>query len=155
VEKLRITVLFKVDFNTNNKWIRRAVMYMVEKLKALMLEQYGSQKSKAANIQSLNKCLFYNMCRFKRQMTALCSNNAKSCYDQIVLLIAQMNVPLSTSWNASASIPHPNIDLSSSLRNGVSFACVNCQPASSRHALSNCATPSVIIRAECQAILGL
>ena len=27
VEKLRIIVLFEADFNTNNKWIGRAVMY--------------------------------------------------------------------------------------------------------------------------------
>jgi len=54
-----------VDFNTNNKWIGRAVMHMVEKLKALVLEQYGSQKSKAANIQSPNKHLFYDMIQFQ------------------------------------------------------------------------------------------
>ena len=35
VEKLRIIVLFKVDFNTNNKWISRAVMYKAKQLKAL------------------------------------------------------------------------------------------------------------------------
>jgi len=61
VEKLRIIVLFKADFNTNNKWIGRAVMYKAKQLKALAPEQYGSRKRKAANIQSLNKCLFYDM----------------------------------------------------------------------------------------------
>ncbi len=65
VEKLRIIVLFEVDFNTNNKWISRAVMYKAEQLKALAPEQYGSRKRKAANIQSLNKCLFYDMIQFK------------------------------------------------------------------------------------------
>jgi len=35
VEKLRIIVLFKVDFYTNNKWIGRAVMYKAKQLKAL------------------------------------------------------------------------------------------------------------------------
>ncbi len=82
MEKLRIIVLFKADFNTNNKWTGRVVMYKAEQLKALAPEQYyGSRKSKAANIQSLNKCLFYDMLRFKRQTVVLCSNDAKSCYD--------------------------------------------------------------------------
>jgi len=90
VEKLRIIVLFKADCNTNNKWIGRAVMYMAEQLKALAPEQYGSRKSKVANIQSLNKCLYYNMIRFKRQTAALCSNDTKSCYDQLVLLIVAL-----------------------------------------------------------------
>jgi len=44
MEKLRIIVLFEVDFNTNNKWIGRAVMYKAEQLKALAPEQYSSQK---------------------------------------------------------------------------------------------------------------
>jgi len=90
MEKLRIIVLFKADFNTNNKGIRRAMMYTTEQLKALAPEQYGSRKSKVANIQSLNKCLFYNMIRFKRQTAALCSNDTKSCYDQLVLLIVAL-----------------------------------------------------------------
>jgi len=44
VEKLRIIVLFEADFNTNNKWIGRAVMYKAKQLKALVPEQYSSQK---------------------------------------------------------------------------------------------------------------
>jgi len=62
LETLRIIVLFEADFNTNNKWIGRAVMYKAEQLKALVPEIYSSWKIKAANIQSLNKHLFYNIC---------------------------------------------------------------------------------------------
>jgi len=66
-------------------------MYMAEKLKSLAPEQYSSRKSKVANVQSLNKQLFYNSIQFKRQPAALCSNDArKSCYDRIVLLIAAL-----------------------------------------------------------------
>jgi len=55
VEKLQIIVLFKADFNMNNKWIGQAIMYEVEQLKLLAPEQYRSCKEKAANIQSLSK----------------------------------------------------------------------------------------------------
>jgi len=61
-------------------------------IQALVPKQYGSQKSKATNIQSLNKQLFYNIIQFNRQMAALGSNNAKSCYDQIVLRIAALEM---------------------------------------------------------------
>jgi len=44
VDKLWIIVLFKADFNMNNKWIGRAIMYKAEKLKSLAPENYGSQK---------------------------------------------------------------------------------------------------------------
>jgi len=63
---------------------------MVEKCKALASKQYSSRKGKAANVQSSNKWLFYDTIRFKRQPAALCSNDAKSCYDQIVLLITAL-----------------------------------------------------------------
>jgi len=58
----------------------------------------------------------------------------------------QMNVLLSTSWNASASTFCPNIDLSGSMRKGVSFACMNLHPASLRYTVSSCSAPSVILQ---------
>ncbi len=92
VEKLCIIILFKADFNMNNKWIGRTIMYKAKQLKILAPEQYGSQKEKAANIQSLNKHLFYDTVQFRRQLVALCSNDAKSCYDRIILLIAALTM---------------------------------------------------------------
>jgi len=53
-------------------------------------EQYGSRKLKLAGTQCLNKCLFYDLHRYSRTPAALCSNDAKSCYDQIVLMIAAL-----------------------------------------------------------------
>ncbi len=119
MEKLQIIVLFEVDFNMNNKWIGRAVMYTVDKLQALAPEQYGSQKSKAANIQSLNKCLFYDMIRSNQQMVALCSNDTKSCYNRIVLLIAALVMCqlggqenwLKSMVNMLAAITHQKVNL--------------------------------------------
>jgi len=90
VEKLRIILLFEADFNTNNKWIGRAVMYQAEQAHLLAEEQFGSRKYKSAIHQCLNKQLFYDIVRFKRQPAALCSNDAKSCYDRIILLAAAL-----------------------------------------------------------------
>jgi len=90
VEKLRIILLFEADFNTNNKWIGRAVMYQAEQHSLLADEQYGSRKFKSAIHQCLNKCLLYDLIRFRRQPAALCSNDAKSCYDRITLLAAAL-----------------------------------------------------------------
>jgi len=80
--------LFEVDFNANNKWIGRAVMYKAKQEHLLTDKQFGSCKFKPAIYQCLNKHLFYNLVRFKCNPAALCSNHAKSCYDWITLLAA-------------------------------------------------------------------
>jgi len=90
VEKLCIILLFKADFNTNNKWIGWAVMYKAEHANLHADKQYGSCKFKSAIFQYLNKQVFYDVVQFKQQPVALCSNNAKSCYDQITLLVAAL-----------------------------------------------------------------
>jgi len=61
VEKLRIILLFEADFNANNKWIGRAVMYKAEQEHLLADKQFGSCKFKAVIHQCLNKHLFYNL----------------------------------------------------------------------------------------------
>jgi len=61
VEKLQIILLFEADFNANNKWIGRAVMYQVEQAHILAEEQYRSRKFKSAIHQCLNKCLLYDV----------------------------------------------------------------------------------------------
>jgi len=90
IEKLRIIMLFEADFNNNNKWIGRVVMRNVEQMDEVVPEQYGSRAQKAAGTQCLNKRLFYDYMRAMRIPAALCSNNAKSCYNRIVLLIAAL-----------------------------------------------------------------
>jgi len=57
---------------------------------ALAAEQYGSRKGKAAGIQCLNKRLYYDYIRGMQIPAALCSNDAKSCYDRIVLIIVAL-----------------------------------------------------------------
>jgi len=90
VEKLCIIMLFEADFNNNNKWLGWAVMQNAEKLDKVALEQYSSHSRKAASNQCLNKWLFYDYIWAMRIPAALCSNDAKSCYDWIVLLIAAL-----------------------------------------------------------------
>ncbi len=61
VEKLRIILLFEADFNANNKWIGRAIMFQAEDTRILAEEQFGSRKFKSAIHQCLNKQLFYDL----------------------------------------------------------------------------------------------
>jgi len=79
-----------VDFNANNKWIGCAVMYQAEQEQILANKQFGSRKFKAAIFQCLNKQLLYDLARYRCTAMALCSNNAKSCYNQITLLAAAL-----------------------------------------------------------------
>jgi len=90
MDKLCIIHLFEADFNANNKWIGWAIMTHVESQQLLADEQYGSQKQRSAIVQCLNKCLWYDLICCTQTSAALCSNDAKSCYDRIVLLIAAL-----------------------------------------------------------------
>ncbi len=83
-------MLFEADFNANNKWLGRAIMFNAETLDLLVDEQYGSCRQKAAVLQCLNKGLFYDLLRQWKKPAALCSNDAKSCYDHITLLAAAL-----------------------------------------------------------------
>jgi len=89
-EKLRIIMLFEADFNNNNKWIGWAVMHNAEQRLAIAPEQYGSRNHKAAGIQCLNKRLFYDYIRSMHIPAVLCLNDAKSCYNRIILFIAAL-----------------------------------------------------------------
>jgi len=92
VEKLQIILLFEGDFNNNNKWLGRAVMFNAKAHNQMAPEQYGSCKEKSAAIQCLNKCLLYNYVCYTHTPLAVCSNDAKSCYDRIVLIIAALSL---------------------------------------------------------------
>jgi len=90
VEKLQIIHLFEADFNSNNKWLGWSMMVQAEVLHLLADEQYGRCKYRPAISQCLNKRLWYDLIISTRVPAALCSNNAKSCYNQIVLLVAAL-----------------------------------------------------------------
>ena len=84
VDKLRAILLYEADFNQNNKRFGRQVMYLAEKYNALAVEQFGSRKGMSAIDQSLNKALTFDLWRQLKRPGAICSNDAKSCYDRIV-----------------------------------------------------------------------
>jgi len=90
VEKLRAILLFEPDFNQNNKRLGREMMYFAEDLDLLAKEQNGSRKGLRAISQCLNKRLTFDLLRQQRRAGALCSNDAKSCYDRIVHSIASL-----------------------------------------------------------------
>jgi len=59
-------------------------------LNALAPEQYGSHMDHAAIYQSINMQLTYNLIHQQCLTTAICSNNAKACYDPIVHAFAAL-----------------------------------------------------------------
>jgi hypothetical protein len=80
------------SFNMNNKHTGRTVMQRAEKLNLIPSDQYGSRKGKRAILAALNKVLTMDLSRLRCLPMALCSNDAKSCYDRIVLWIAALSL---------------------------------------------------------------
>lgn len=84
INTLRAILLYEADFNQNNKRLGREMLFRAETAQAVAQEQFGSRKNLSATDQSLNKALTFDIWRQLRQNGALCSNDAKSCYDRIV-----------------------------------------------------------------------
>jgi hypothetical protein len=84
IEKMRTIILMNSEFNMNNKKLGRDMMCNAEKYGTLAREQYGSRKHHRSIIAALNKRLTMDMLRLRRLAGAICSNDAKSCYDRIV-----------------------------------------------------------------------
>lgn len=85
VESMRTIQLMPAAFNINNKKTRRMMMHRAEHLKLLPQEQAGSRKGRRAVESALEKVLFWDCMRHRRWHSAMISNDAKSCYDRIVL----------------------------------------------------------------------
>ena len=62
-------------------------MHHAERNGFLAPEQYGGRKGKRSIDHVLNKRLTYDLIRLSRRPAAVCSNDAKSCYDRASLLI--------------------------------------------------------------------
>jgi hypothetical protein len=88
LERLRTIVLLEADYNTNCKKIGRDTLKSAEALSKdpafIAPEQYGSQKQHRAAEVCLNMRLVDDILRQTRRAGAICSNDAKSCYDRIV-----------------------------------------------------------------------
>ena len=90
VTKLRTIVLTEADFNFNNKKLGKESISHAESNNLLAKEQYGSRRGKRAIDHALNKRLFYDIIRQTRKPGALCSNDAKSCYDRVLHSITML-----------------------------------------------------------------
>ena len=91
LNKLRVIHLIESDFNlmTGILWGRR-LMKQGERLEAFGDEQGGSRKDRRAQEILLFKHLAYSLVRMTKTNCATFDNDAKSCYDRIVMLFASI-----------------------------------------------------------------
>jgi hypothetical protein len=89
VEKLRIIVLFHALFNMMNKRVARQAMTNAGQIRVIPSEAYAKRSSQAVDC-GLDKVLTADIVRQRKLPTALCSNDAKQCYDRIVHAIANI-----------------------------------------------------------------
>ena len=66
------------EFNMNNKWIGKELMYWAEQNQLIALEQFGSRKVHECITAALNKRLTFDILRAFHLPGILCSNDAKS-----------------------------------------------------------------------------
>lgn len=92
VDKLWAILLYEADFNQNNKKLGREMMFTAEDLNVIAKEQFGSRAGLTAIDHSLNKRLTYDLIRQTKRPGALCSNDAKSCYDRIVHSVVSLSM---------------------------------------------------------------
>jgi hypothetical protein len=90
VTKLCTITLTEADFNFNNKILGKETPKHAEMNNLIAKEQYGSRKGKSAIEHVLHKRLTFDIMRQTRYNGALCSNEAKSCYDRILHSIASL-----------------------------------------------------------------
>lgn len=91
LHKLRVTHLIESDFNLmiGILWGRRMVA-QAEKMKLLGEEQGGSRKERSANEVAAIKHAIYSILRLTKANRASFNNDAKSCFDRIVMLLASL-----------------------------------------------------------------
>jgi hypothetical protein len=80
---LRTIVLFPVDCNFAFKQVGRTMMKVAEQTGSLAPEQYGSRRQHRAIDLVVNKALTFDILRQLKRTGAICSNDAKSCYNLI------------------------------------------------------------------------
>jgi hypothetical protein len=101
VDSLRTIVLFQADCNYAFKYVGREMMSNAEKHESLAPEQYGSRKNHRSIDLATNKALSNDLLRQQKSPGAVCSNDAKSCYDLIghtpaSIAMQRQGVPKST-----------------------------------------------------------
>ena len=88
--KLRLILLFDARFNHNNKLIGKKMMEYAEENGLLAKEQFGSRKNKSAIEHAINKRITLDISRQHKSTCIYIANDAKSCYDRILLIVAYL-----------------------------------------------------------------
>ena len=87
-DKLRLINLLEPDFNFLNGMVSRKFMKAAERNNLIAKEQFGSRKGNSAIEHAINKVLTMDYFRVAKISAIVCANDAKSCYDRIVLRAA-------------------------------------------------------------------
>jgi hypothetical protein len=89
IDKLRVIHLYEADYNGFLKtvWPHRAVRHATKR-KRLNYAQGGGQKGRQANHTVLQKEMKYVHARLRKHNFATMDNDAKACYDRIIMLLA-------------------------------------------------------------------
>jgi hypothetical protein len=90
--KLRLILLLDARFNHNNKLIGKKMMEYGERHGLLAPEQFGSRKSLSAIEHAINKRLVLDILRQSHMNAIYVANDAKACYDRIILLVAYLTM---------------------------------------------------------------
>ena len=113
IEKLRVIRIIEADFNLmiGILWGKRLLEHS-KTWKKLGNLQWGSRKGKSYIDAALLKELTYEVARYTRTDLATFDNDAKSCYDRIVMLYAmlwcqQLGMPPSdaNAWEIFSTMP--------------------------------------------------
>jgi len=91
-EKLRLILLMDARFNHGNKLIGKKMMEYGEKHNLLAPEQFGSRKAKSAIAHATNKRITLDILRQSGTNAIYIANDAKSCYDRIILMVAYLTM---------------------------------------------------------------
>lgn len=91
VNKLRTIVLYKADFNHNNKHFGRSFMKQVVTNGRLAKEQYSAPGRKCID-HAVNRRLIFDISQYQKTSLAMTSCNLKSCYDRVVHTAAVLSL---------------------------------------------------------------
>ena len=108
-EKLRLILLMDSRFNHNNKLIGKKIMEYGEKHALLAQEQFGSRKAKSAIEHAVNKRLTLDISRQTKTKCIYIANDAKSCYDRILMMVTYITmrnfgIPKAAAWSSIATL---------------------------------------------------
>ena len=82
IDKLRTLVLFESDFNHNYKFLGRSMMHHMNDTEAIAKEQYSTPGKKCID-HVINRQLYFDLIRYKKNCAAMSGVDLKSCYNRV------------------------------------------------------------------------